>query len=82
MQPLTFSPTTGTLTAGSPFNIPIPNGQTMALDISGTTQLASSFSVNTNTANGNAPSSLTGVTISADGTLDFQYSNGASNAGL
>jgi flagellar hook protein FlgE len=53
----------------------------MALDISGTTQLASSFSVNTNTANGNAPSSLTGVTISADGTLDFQYSNGASNVG-
>jgi flagellar hook protein FlgE len=78
---LTFSPTTGKLTAGSPFNIPIPNGQTMALDVAGTTQLASSFSVNTNTANGNAPSSLTGVTISPDGTLDFQYSNGASNAG-
>jgi flagellar hook protein FlgE len=80
-QALTFSATTGKLTTGSPFNIPIPNGQTMALDISGTTQLASSFSVNTNTANGNAPSSLTGVTISADGTLDFQYSNGASNVG-
>lgn len=79
-ETLTFSPTTGTLTSGSPFNIPVPNGQTMALDVSGTTQLAAAFSVNTNTTNGNAPSSLTGVTISADGTLDFQYSNGASNA--
>ncbi len=79
-ETLVFSPTTGTLTSGSPFNIPVPNGQTLALDVNGTTQLASSFSVNTNTTNGNAPSSLTGVTISADGTLDFQYSNGASNA--
>jgi flagellar hook protein FlgE len=79
-ETLNFSPTKGTLTSGSPFNIPIPNGQTLALNVSGTTQLASSFSVNTNTTNGNAPSSLKGVTISADGTLDFQYSNGASNA--
>ncbi len=79
-QTLTFSPTSGLLTSGSPFNIPVPNGQTLALDVSGTTQLSSSFSVNTNTTNGNAPSSLKGVTISADGTLDFQYSNGASNA--
>jgi flagellar hook protein FlgE len=79
-ETLDFSPTTGKLTTGSPFNIPIPNGQTLALDVSGTTQLAAAFSVNTNTTNGNAPSSLTGVTISADGTLDFQYSNGASNA--
>jgi flagellar hook protein FlgE len=67
-ETLYFSPTNGTLLTGSPFSIPIPNGQTMALDVSGTTQLASSFSVNTNTTNGNAPSSLTGVTISADGT--------------
>ena len=79
-ETLYFSPTSGTLTSGSPFNIPIPNGQTLALDVSGTTQLASSFSVNTNTTNGNAPSSLKGVTISSNGTLDFQYSDGASNA--
>ncbi|MGD1035632.1 MAG: flagellar hook protein FlgE [Roseiarcus sp.] len=83
---LYFSSTTGALMATSEgttnldFNIPIPNGKTLALDISGTTQLAANFSVNTNTTNGNAPSSLEGVTISADGTLDFQYSNGASNA--
>jgi len=53
----------------------------VSLDVSNTTQLASSFAVNQATANGNAPSSLTGVTISADGTLDFQYSNGVSSPG-
>jgi flagellar hook protein FlgE len=78
-QTLTFSANNGTLTSGSPFNVTIPNGQTMALDLSSTTQLAASFSVNAATANGNAPGSNTGVTISADGSLDFQYSNGQSN---
>jgi flagellar hook protein FlgE len=78
-QTLTFSASNGTLTSGSPFNIPIPNGQTMGLDLSQTTQLAASFSVNASTANGNAPGSNTGVSISADGTLDFEYSNGQSN---
>lgn len=79
-ETLDFSSTTGKLAVGSPFNIPVPNGQTLALDVSGTTQLAASFSVNTTTTNGNAPSSLKGVTISADGEIDFQYSDGASNA--
>jgi flagellar hook protein FlgE len=79
-ETLDFSSTNGTLTSGSPFNIPIPNGQTLALDVSGTTQQASSFSVGTNTTNGNARASLAGVTISSNGVLDFQYSNGASNA--
>jgi flagellar hook protein FlgE len=79
-ETLDFSTTTGTLTSGSPFNIPIPNGQTLSLDVSGTTQQASSFSVGTNTTNGNARSSLAGVTIGTNGQLDFQYSNGATNA--
>ena len=51
----------------------------MSLDVSQSTQLAASFTVNASTANGNAPSSLTGVTISTDGTLDFEYSNGVSS---
>jgi flagellar hook protein FlgE len=53
----------------------------MSLNLSQSTQLASSFSVNQATANGNAASSLTGVKISSDGTLDFQYSNGVSSPG-
>jgi flagellar hook protein FlgE len=71
----------GDLTSGSPLDFTIPNGQPTSLDISKSTQLASSFAVNAATANGNPPSSLTGVTISTDGTLDFQYSNGVSSPG-
>jgi len=80
-ETLDFSPTTGALTSGSPFSIPVPGGQTMSLDLGQTTQLASSFSVNAATINGNAPGSVTGVSISSDGTLNFQYSNGASSPG-
>ena len=79
-SPLSFD-ADGNLSAGSPLSFAIPNGQTMSLDISQSTQLASTFAVSAATANGNAPSSLTGVTISTDGTLDFQYSNGVSSPG-
>jgi flagellar hook protein FlgE len=78
---LTFSPTNGDLITGSPLTFTVPTGQSMSLDLSQSTQLASSFSVNQATANGNAASSLTGVKISSDGTLDFQYSNGVSSPG-
>jgi len=71
----------GDLSSGSPLTFTVQNGASVSLDISNTTQLASSFAVNEATANGNAPSSLTGVTISSDGTLDFQYSNGVSSPG-
>jgi flagellar hook protein FlgE len=36
--------------------------------------------VSSATANGNAPASLEGVSIAADGTLSFNYTNGASIA--
>ena len=78
---LTFSKANGTLISGSPVSISVPNGQPMSLNVSQSTQLAASFSVNASTANGNAPSSLTGVTISTNGELDFQYSNGVSSPG-
>ena len=77
---LTFN-SDGDLTTGSPLSFTVPNGQPMSLDISKSTQLASTFAVNAATANGNAPSSLTGVTISTNGTLDFEYSNGVSSPG-
>lgn len=78
---MTFSAANGDLTSGSPATFTVPNGQSMSLNLSNTTQLASSFAVNQATANGNAASSLTGVTISANGTLDFEYSNGMSSPG-
>ena len=67
--------------SSSPLTFTVQNGASVSLDVSNTTQLASSFAVNQATANGNAPSSLTGVTISTDGELDFQYSNGVSSPG-
>jgi flagellar hook protein FlgE len=78
---LKFSQANGTLTSGSPVTLTVPNGQSMSLNLGQSTQLAASFGVNAATANGNAPSSLTGVTISTDGTLDFEYSNGVSSPG-
>jgi flagellar hook protein FlgE len=77
---LTFDPTNGMLSVGSPLSITVPNGQTMSLDLSKLTQLAAGFSVSSATANGNAPASLQGVSIAADGTLSFNYTSGASIA--
>jgi flagellar hook protein FlgE len=85
-QDLTFDPTgaleasTGATTPpnGSPMLIPVPGGQTLTLNLSQTTQLATAFGVNSATINGNAPGSLTGLAINASGVLSFQYSNGSS----
>ena len=88
---LAFDPTTGglaTLTprggataTGDALTIPVPGGQPLSLDLSGMTQLAAGYTVNTANVNGNAPSSVTGVTIGTDGTLSFQFSNGQTVAG-
>ena len=77
-QTLAFNSTNGSLSSGSPISIAIPNGQTMSLDLSKTTQLASAFAVSSATANGNAPAALTGVSFGTDGKLSFQYSSGLS----
>ena len=77
---LTFSPSTGKLTSlsggGTTLNVAVPNGNTVALDLGAMTQLATSYTVNAANVNGNAPSSVTGVTIGTDGTLSFQFANG------
>ena len=77
---LAFNPANGTLSSGSSLSIPVPGGQTMTLDLGKLTQLAASFNVSAATANGNAPANLQGVSISSNGTLSFDYSNGASVA--
>lgn len=76
---LTFS-TTGALTSGSPLTFTVPGGESVSLDLSKTTQLASSFSTSAATANGNAPGTLTGVTVATDGAVSFTYSNETSAA--
>jgi flagellar hook protein FlgE len=77
---LTFDPANGTLSSGSPLSFTVPGGQTVSLNLNNTTQLAAGFSVSSATANGSAPASLQGVSFSSNGTLSFNYSNGASIA--
>ncbi|HTZ66166.1 MAG TPA: flagellar hook protein FlgE [Roseiarcus sp.] len=78
-QTLTFSPTNGALTSGSPLSFTVPNGQPMSVDLSDTTQLAAGFNVTAATANGNAPSGISGVSIATNGSLTFNYANGTSS---
>lgn len=79
-QTLQFSATNGSLTSPTSLSFTVPNGQPMTLDISGMTQLASSFSVSTATANGAAPSAAKSVEVSPDGVLSVVYANGATQS--
>ncbi|WP_334150097.1 flagellar hook protein FlgE [Hyphomicrobium sp.] len=81
---LTFDSSTGQLASVAPANpaglvlaIPVPNGQTLTLDISKSSELADDFQVLMPTVNGNEPSSVTGVEFNKDGTLYAVYGNGA-----
>jgi flagellar hook protein FlgE len=76
-QTLNFSPTTGALTSGSPMVFTVPGGQQVSMDLSQTTQLASSFAVSSVNINGNAPGTITAVSVSNSGTLSFIYGNGS-----
>ena len=75
-QSLTFDTTTGAVASGSPVTLTL-GAQSISLDLGDTTQLAARFSVTSATADGSAPASLKNVSIAADGTLAFNYSNGA-----
>ena len=85
-QTLTYSNTTGKLlnvdgaTTPLDLSVPIPNGKTLAIDVSQSTQVASDFSVSTSTVNGSAPSKLDHVTIGTDGTVTSVYANGVQQA--
>ncbi|HJZ43904.1 MAG TPA: flagellar hook protein FlgE [Hyphomicrobiaceae bacterium] len=76
---LVFDPTTGQLDAASPtsLDIPIPNGGTVTLDMSQSSQLAASYTVLDASVNGNAPSEVERVEIADDGTLFAVFQNGA-----
>ncbi len=76
---LTFDPATGKLDAASPtsVSIPIPNGATLNLDLSQSSQLAADYIVADPVVNGNAPSDVEGIEISEAGELFVVYRNGA-----
>lgn len=76
---LVFDPTTGQLDGSSPtsFDIAIPNGGTVALDMSQSSQLATDYTLLDAAVNGNAPSEVERVEIDDDGTLYAVFENGA-----
>lgn len=76
---LTFDPTTGKLDALSAMSIdiPIPNGQTVTLDLSQSSQLAADYTVLDVGVNGNAPSEVERIEISETGVLYAVFGNGA-----
>lgn len=55
----------------------VPGGQQVTMDLSQTTQLASSFAVSSININGNAPGTIASVSISNSGALSFVYGNGS-----
>lgn len=67
----------GQLSSASSMDIPVPNGATLNLDFSGTTQLATAFTPMNVLVNGNSPSSVSGVAIDKDGTVYASYDNGS-----
>jgi flagellar hook protein FlgE len=68
---------TGQLTGASSLSVPVPNGGTLKLDLSGTSELATGFTPMNVAVNGNAPSSISGVEIDTDGMVYASYDNGS-----
>ncbi|HZP19790.1 MAG TPA: flagellar hook protein FlgE [Bauldia sp.] len=75
-QTLTFD-SDGKLTGTGTVDVPVPNGATLALDFSGTTQLATAYTPLNVQINGNAPSAISGIEIDKDGTVYAAFENGS-----
>lgn len=78
-QTLTFDNTTGALTAASPtsVSVPIPNGSTLVVDMTGSTQLGAGYTLlDATVVNGNAPSPVDQIEIADDGTLYTVFESG------
>jgi flagellar hook protein FlgE len=78
VETVLFDGTTGAVLTGQPtsIDIPIPDGQTLALDIEGLSQLSTNYVVISASANGNPPSGANVVEISGDGFVYASYDNG------
>lgn len=76
-QTLTFDATTGKLTAGTSIAIPVPNGATLTLDLSSTTQLDADYTVLKAVVDGNAPGGIDKIEIDDDGRVYAQYQDGS-----
>lgn len=76
-QVLSFDPANGNL-AATPvtLDVPVPNGRTLLLDLSKSTELAGNYAVQEASINGSAPSPVDHVEVGADGTVSAIYKNG------
>jgi len=81
-QTLTFDPTNGALDSSSPTSLTlnVPGGKSMTIDMTGTTELATNYSVVTSNANGNKASAPKTVEIADDGTVYVAFDNGTRKA--
>lgn len=75
---LTFNTTTGQLTSPNPptLSVNIPNGQTLTINMGGSTQFAGDYTINDAIVNGNKPVAVEKVNFGADGVVYATYSNG------
>lgn len=74
-QTLTFD-AAGNLTSAGTLDVPVPNGQTVSLDISRMTQLATEYTPLTATVNGSTASLVSDIEIGEDGIVQAVYENG------
>jgi flagellar hook protein FlgE len=78
-QTLSFDMTNGQFTSASPttVSVPVPNGQNLTLDMSGSSQLAANYTLlDATVVNGNAPSKVDRIEIASDGTLYSVFESG------
>lgn len=75
---LNFDGTTGALTGASAqaLSIPVPNGATLTLDVSKTSQLATDYTVLGAKVDGNPPSGVDLLEVAKDGTFYATFDNG------
>lgn len=78
-QTLNFNMSNGQLTTASPksITVPVPNGASLVLDMSGSSQLAADYTLlDATVVNGNAPSEVDRIEIADDGTLYAVFESG------
>jgi flagellar hook protein FlgE len=75
---LTFDPSNGQLAAASASSIaiPVPNGQTLTLDLAEMSQLSAPYTVLSAAVDGNPPSGVDLIEIAKDGTIYATFGNG------
>lgn len=78
-ETLSFDGATGQLldTSASRIDVPVPGGQTLTVDMSGSSQLAADYTVIAANVDGTAPVGVDMIDIARDGTIYAVYENGA-----